>query len=304
MTPDAPLLAVIGVGIGFLVGLTGVGGGALMTPALVLLGVDPLTAVSSDLVVSLVMKPIGSAVHLRRGTVDRTMVGYLALGSVPAAFAGAFALELLGDTASVKAAVKEMLGAALVLALAGMVLRSWLASRAKVGQSTSGQSTDTGSGPLRYRRTATVLLGVVGGIVVGLTSVGSGSLIIVGLMLLHPQASSRTLVGTDIAQAIPLVASATVGHLLFGSVNFGLAVPLIVGAVPAVYLGARVSSSGRLDVVRPIVMLLVGLSAAQLLGASPTLLGALIVAVATGFGAVRLIGPRRAARRNTAESFA
>lgn len=269
------LLTAIGASIGFLVGLTGIGGGALMTPILVLIGVDPLTAISSDLVVSLIMKPIGSAVHLKRGTIDRRIVGWLALGSIPFGFGGAALLDSLGNGADVKHAVKRVLGVALLLALGGMILRGRLAKRRKVDVAH------------RVRPLATVLLGAVGGLFVGLTSVGSGSLMIVGLMLLYPALENKSLVGTDLAQAIPLVASAALGHVVFGHISMGLAIPLIIGAVPAVYLGARVSSAGTFSWARPLIMSMLVLTSAQLLGASPLQLGVLLILVA---GAVGLRG--------------
>jgi uncharacterized protein len=292
------LLVVVGLVIGLCVGLTGVGGGALMTPILVLLGIDPLTAVSSDLVVSLVMKPIGSSVHMRRGTVDRKIVVWLALGSVPTAFLGAIALEMFGKGTAIKQTVKYLLGAALLLALLGMLLRQEIAGRRlkhdhvesnelQDAQQQQSQSAEI-DGSLKLsvtnsRRGATIALGAVGGLIVGLTSVGSGSLIIVGLMWLFPRLEQRSLVGTDLVQAIPLVGSAAIGHALFGRVDFGLALPLLIGAVPAVYLGARLSSKGQFSVIlRPILMVLIGLSALQLVGVPP-IRSVAIVCVVTVF---------------------
>ena len=125
-----PLIAVAGLIVGFTVGLTGMGGGALMTPVLVLVfGVQPLTAVSSDLVVSLVMKPVGSAVHLRRGTVNKPLVKWLVVGSVPAAFAGVLVLKAIGNGKSVEDLVRFALGIALMLASATIVIKSSAPSR-------------------------------------------------------------------------------------------------------------------------------------------------------------------------------
>jgi uncharacterized protein len=254
------LLAFVGVVIGLCVGLTGIGGGALMTPALVLLGVDPITAVASDLVVSLVMKPIGAGVHLKRGTVNRSIVGWLSLGSLPAAFGGAVAIELLHDSGWLKGELKRVIGVALVLAVGGMVVRA----RLRPGSV---------SAEVLTRRGPTVLVGIIGGLMVGLTSVGSGSLMIVGLMLLYPTLEQRKLVGTDLAQAIPLVGAAALGHALFGRVDFGLALPLLMGALPAVYIGSRLSSGRPLPWLRPLLMVLLMLSASQLLGVPVAVIG-------------------------------
>jgi len=274
-------LTMTGVGVGFMVGLTGIGGGALMTPILVLLfGVDPLTAVSSDLVASLVMKPVGSAVHLRRGSVHRQLVLWLAAGSIPAAFCGVLILRALGDSKRVQNDLKVALGVALVIAVCGIGLRAWVGRRDKL------------LAPHRFdanppvRKAATLAVGVFGGLMVGLTSVGSGSLMIVALMLLYPSLETRTLVGTDLVQAIPLVGSAALGHLLFGHVEFGLAGSLLLGALPGVYLGARVSSKGTSPYVRPVLVVLLLLSASKLLGATTTQLAVLVGVFAATAGVV------------------
>lgn len=236
---SSPSLALAGLLVGFAVGLTGVGGGALMTPVLILVfGVNPLTAVSSDLVVSLVMKPVGAAVHWRRGTIHSGLVRWLCVGSVPAAFAGAFILDQLGP-GSVAGLLKKALGLALLASAASLILRRRI-------------QRDRTAGPLdvTVRPLITMTIGVVGGLFVGLTSVGSGSLMIVALLATYPSLSPASLVGTDLAQAIPLVAAAAAGHLLFGSVQLSLTAALLVGALPGVYLGARLSSRASEGVVR------------------------------------------------------
>ncbi len=268
------VLVVVGTVIGLCVGLTGIGGGALMTPTLLLLGVDPLTAVASDLVVSLVMKPIGASVHLRSGTVNRKMTRWLMLGSVPTAFAGAALVERVGAAHDLAPLMKRGIGLALLLAVAAMLVRGRLRATSVVPVSKAPA----------LRPWATVLLGAIGGVLVGLTSVGSGSLMIVGLMLLYPSLEQRSLVGTDLAQAIPLVASAALGHALFGSVSMTLAVPLIAGAVPAVYIGARLSSKANVGWIRHVLVVLLGASSMQLLGVP-----ARVLAVALGGVAVFLV---------------
>jgi uncharacterized membrane protein YfcA len=237
-----PLIALAGLVVGFTVGLTGMGGGALMTPIMVLLfKVDVLAAVSSDLVVSLIMKPVGGAVHLNRGTVRKDIALWLCVGSVPAAFLGVLLLRVIGPGA-LDTVLKRALGVALLASAGSIVLRRQIDRRRAEGWD---------PGPTLLKRAPTIAIGAAGGLIVGLTSVGSGSLIIVMLLFLYPGLRSRELVGTDLIQAIPLVASAALGHLLFGDVRLGLTASLVVGAVPGVYAGARLSSRAPDKVVRP-----------------------------------------------------
>jgi uncharacterized membrane protein YfcA len=201
-----PTLALAGFLVGGLVGLTGMGGGALMTPILVLLfGVQPLAAVSSDLVVSLFMKPVGGLVHLRRGTVHIQLVKWLCLGSVPAAFAGVLVLKAVGSGDRVADVVRVALGMALLLAVLTMVARELLLLRQHARSRRGGPVTPADPTPMVVRPWPTVSIGAVGGLVVGMTSVGSGSLIIVMLLLLYPAMRAAQLVGTDLVQAVPLV---------------------------------------------------------------------------------------------------
>ncbi len=239
-----PALGLAGLLVGFMVGLTGMGGGALMTPMLVLLfRVDALTAVGSDLVASLVMKPVGAGVHLRRGTVRRDIAGWLMLSSVPSAFLGALILRLVG-TGHVEPLLRQAIGIALLASAGSMVLRArFTASAPATGR------------PATLHRLPTLAIGALGGLLVGITSVGSGSLIIVLLMVVYPRLTAAELVGTDLIQAIPLVASAALGHLLFGRVEFGLTLSLLVGAIPGVFAGARISSSNSPRFVRPALFL-------------------------------------------------
>ena len=275
------LLVVAGLVGGFCVGMTGMGGGALMTPALVLLfGVDPRVAVASDLVNSLVMKPIGGSVHIRRGTIHWRLVAFLVMGSVPAAFLGAFVLNHLGDGATVQKDVKRLLGWALLVASTAIVAKAVLTARARHRAYVQIEAAGV---RLTVKRGPTVLIGVVGGFIVGMTSVGSGSLMIVLLMLLYPRLTSKALVGTDLVQAVPLVLSATVGQLVFGHVSFGLAGALTAGSIPGVYLGARCSSRAPDWIVRPVLVSVLVVSALALLlpGDTGALGWAIVVVVLT-----------------------
>ena len=178
--------------VGLLVGLTGAGGGALMTPMLILLfGVKPSSAISSDLVAAVVMRPVGAVVHLRKGTVNLRLVAWMVLGSVPMAFFGAYLLHRLGYGAAEQQNVEVALGAALLTGAAAMVFRYILDRR-------SGTQRTGTVGQVAIRPLATVLIGMVGGLIVGMTSVGSGSLMIVLLLFLYPLLSAGQLVGTDL----------------------------------------------------------------------------------------------------------
>jgi uncharacterized membrane protein YfcA len=200
------VLTLAGFGVGIVVGLTGMGGGALMTPLLVLVfGVPPLAAVSSDLVASAVMKPFGGWVHARRGTVNWSLVRWLCLGSIPCAFLGVLLTKLVPNERDVQQAVQYALGGALLLAVIGLVAKAY-AGRHRPDHGGAAAS-------ITVRPVPTVLLGALGGLVVGLTSVGSGSLIIVILLALYPALRPNDLVGTDLVQAVPLVAAAALGHV-------------------------------------------------------------------------------------------
>ncbi len=276
-----PTIVIAGLIVGVLVGLTGMGGGALMTPVLVLVfGVQPLAAVSSDLVVSLFMKPVGGLVHLRRGTVHFELVKWLCIGSVPAAFGGVLLLRALGNGESVQDVVKVALGVALLLAVVTMSVRGLLDLRrhGRAWQAGTVGTAHTESGRVAVKILPTILIGVVGGVVVGMTSVGSGSLIIVLLLVLYPRLRAGELVGTDLVQAVPLVGAAALGHAIFGDVQLGLTVGLLVGAIPGVWLGARLSSRAPQMVVRRALALVLIASGVKLLNASN---GQLLLAIVT-----------------------
>ena len=289
MDPSWWAVAIAGLLVGFVVGLTGMGGGALMTPVMILLfGVQPLAAVSSDLVASMVMKPVGGAVHLRRGTVNRELVTWLVVGSVPSAFLGVLLLRWIGGGEETQAVVKASLGVALLFAALSMIAKALLDLRKdqlrRAAARANGTVAETRVDEIRVRRVPTVLIGVLGGLVVGMTSVGSGSLMIVALLLLYPTIRAGQLVGTDLVQAVPLVASASVGHLIFGDFRLGLTGSLLLGALPGVYLGARVSSSAPGGVVRRALVVVLLASALKLLGASTLVLAGVL-------GGVALLGP-------------
>ena len=264
-----------GLIVGFIVGMTGMGGGALMTPAIVLLfKVQPLAAVSSDLVASMIMKPVGSAVHWRRGTVKWELVGWLMVGSVPAAFLGVLVIKLLGHGLELQERLKVTLGVVLVLAALTIVLKSYLQIRRRRSERARGPVSQTA--PFRVKPLPTALIGLVGGLVVGMTSVGSGSLMIAALMLLYPALNSAELVGTDLVQAVPLVTAAAIGHILFGNFVLGITMSILLGGIPGVYMGARVSAISPDWLVRPALILVLLGSGIKLANLADTRLGVVV----------------------------
>ncbi|MEA2144430.1 MAG: uncharacterized protein QOG59_17 [Solirubrobacteraceae bacterium] len=253
--------------VGLLVGMTGAGGGALMTPMLILLfGVTPSTAISSDLVAAVLMRPLGALVHMRAGTVNFRLVRWMVLGSVPAAFLGAYLLKLMGHSKAAQINIQHALGAALLVGAAAMVLRFVLDRRA-------GNQRRARIAEITPRPLLTVAIGVIGGLVVGITSVGSGSLIIVLMLFAYPALAAGQLVGTDLTQAVPLTASAALGALVFGHVQFGITGSLILGSVPAVFVGSLLSSTVPDRYVRPAIAFAILASGLKYIGLGTTELG-------------------------------
>jgi uncharacterized protein len=251
-----------GLIVGFVIGLTGMGGGALMTPVLVLVfGVNPGTAVSADVVTSLVLKPFGGSIHVRRRTVNWRLVRWLIIGSVPSAFAGAYLLDEVIGTSN-QHTVKQILGWVLIVA-AGAILAK-LVLQAVRNEMRVTEMMDSAL----VRPVPTLVVGALGGLVVGMTSVGSGSLIIVMLMLMYPKLSAKEMVGTDLVQAIPLVGAAAIGHYLFGTLDFSIISSVLLGAIPAVMVGAHFSSRSADRYIRPVLVAVLVISSLGLLGVS------------------------------------
>lgn len=264
--------------VGLLVGMTGAGGGALMTPMLILLfGIKPSTAISSDLVAAVLMRPFGAAVHMRAGTVNYRLVRWMVLGSVPAAFLGSYLLHLIGDAKSAEHSIQMYLGAALLIGAGAMVLRYVLDRRG--GGARTSFVTDVTARPM-----LTLALGVVGGLVVGLTSVGSGSLMIVGLLFVYPMLGANQLVGTDLTQAVPLTLAAACGALLFGHVEVSVTGSLVIGSVPAVLIGSMLSSSVPDRYVRPVIAFVIYASGLKYIGIQTTALGWILCATLFALG--------------------
>lgn len=232
-----------------------------MTPLLVLLfGMEPLAAVSSDLVASMFMKPVGAAVHFKRKTVHRNLVSWLVLGSVPSAFVGVMLLARLGARGvDVQSYIKYALGVALLVVVCAVVLRPWF-SRPR------GPGADPEH--LVIKPVPTLAIGVIGGLIVGLTSVGSGSLMMMMLLMLYPSIRLSQLVGTDLMQAVPLVTSAAIAHFFFGDFQLHITASILIGSIPGIYLGARFSSRASDRVIRPLLAITLAASGLKLLGAS------------------------------------
>ncbi len=282
--------------VAIIVGLTGMGGGALMTPMLTFFfGVPPLAAVSSDLVAAAVMKPVGSFVHLRRGTVDLRLVGWLCAGSVPSAFCGVLLARALGDGDQVENIIGKAIGVALLIAAAGLAVRGYLAMVDRASRRTDRRTALPGSpaalepAPVTVRPVRTLLVGVAGGLIVGMTSVGSGSLIIIALLALYPSLKANQLVGTDLMQAVPLVWSAAFGHILFGDFKLDVTVALLAGSIPGVYLGSLISSRAPGGLIRRALAFVLLASALKMFDLGTTTMVWTLAAVAVGAAVVWML---------------
>jgi uncharacterized membrane protein YfcA len=226
-----PLFVASGFAVGFLVGMTGVGGGSLMTPLLILLfHVHPVTAVGTDLIYASVTKTGGSVVHSFNKTIDWRIVRRLATGSLPAVVLTLATLWLLKvDQAAYSALVTKVLGVALLFTAAALLLRRRLLASysQRVGVLTDAQT-----------RTFTILTGIVLGVMVTVSSVGAGALGVTALLLLYPELPVVRIAGSDIAHAVPLTLVAGMGHLASGGVDTGILISLLCGSLPGIMLSS------------------------------------------------------------------
>ncbi|WP_210414640.1 sulfite exporter TauE/SafE family protein [Microlunatus elymi] len=292
-----PGLLLGGLGVGIIVGLTGMGGGALMTPMLVFLfKIDPLVAIASDLVTSLFMKPAGAIVHLRRKTVNLKLVLWLCVGSVPAAFGGVFALKALHLGEATDTVLSYALGIALLVAAAGLIYRAWRQLRVNHSAWGEGRPVEVAQPDIVVRPAPIIVLGAVAGLFVGLTSVGSGSIIVVVLLLMFPALKASQLVGTDLVQAVPLVAAAATAHVINGDADFGVAISLLIGAIPGAFIGAQISSRAPGGIVRRALAILLVCSGIKMLGA-PNLVVVIAAAAMLVLGNLAWISVRNYSRR-------
>jgi len=255
-------LVAFGLGVGILVGMTGIGGGSLMTPMLILVfGVTPVTAIGTDLAYAAVTKTVGGYKHLSQKTVDITLSGWMAIGSVPAAVGGVYVLTLLEDWLGhdFEDAVIALLAGALLLTGTATLIRAFLKRMHE-------RERDTIKMERRHKITA-VVLGVTVGFVLGVTSAGSGALIAVGLILLF-RLSPQRVVGTDVFHAAILLWAAGLAHVVAGNVDFGLVGTILLGSVPGVWLGSHWSVRVDPSVLRTtLAVVLIGAGLALLIKA-------------------------------------
>jgi uncharacterized membrane protein YfcA len=251
------LHAVAGLLVGFLVGLTGVGGGSLMTPLLVLLfGVPATTAVGTDLLFAATTKIFGTAVHGARATIDWVIVRRLASGSVPAAVVTLVVLSRVGrPPTTANHAILVSLGVMLVLTAFATLFQKRLADLARRAEHREPRQT----------LVPTVVLGVVLGAAVTISSVGAGAIGVTALLVLYPALRVAGIVGSDIAHALPLTLVAGIGHWVIGDVNLTLLVNLLIGSIPGVVIGSLLSSRSPDKVLRPALSAVLLVSGIKLL---------------------------------------
>jgi uncharacterized membrane protein YfcA len=206
-------------------------------------------------------------VHWRKGTPNLKLAMWLIIGSVPFAFAGAFIVDALGTSDQQETFVKYAIGVALLFTAATYGLRMYLQLRYVTSGNTISEDEP------RVRPVPTLLVGAFGGLLVGVTSVGSGSLIMVALLLLYPTLSAVKLVGTDLVQAVPLVLSAAISHVIVSGVEWAVLIPLIVGGTPGTFLGARLANWVSQSVIRRGIVIVLTLTGLTLLGVPPEWVG-------------------------------
>lgn len=258
MAAIEPLYVLAGFLVGMLVGMTGVGGGSLMTPVLILLfNVHPATAVGTDLLFAATTKSVGTLVHGAAKTIDWRLVGLLAAGSVPGTAATLAALSMV-DMNSAGAGRVLTIALAVVLLLTSIVLLCAKTLRARFAERVSG---------FVDRRVCllTILLGLAMGVLVSATSVGAGAIGVTVLLLLHPKMPVARIVGSDIAHAVPLTLAAGCGHWVLGSVNWGLLGTLLLGSIPGIIVGSYLATRASDGVVRTALALTLSAVAIKLL---------------------------------------
>ena len=241
------LYTLSGFVVGAIVGLTGVGGGSLMTPLLVLLfGVPPATAVGTDLLYAAITKSGGTAVHAKKGHVDWRITRLLACGSLPAATLTIWALSYLPkQSPAVTHIISVSLGVALLLTACSIIFRKNLQRYAMVHVDDSAHT--------RYQAPVTVAVGAVLGVLVTISSVGAGALGVAVLFYLYPKLPAIRIVGSDVAHAVPLTLVAGVGHWIIGSVDWSLLGSLLLGSLPGIWLGSHASAKVPDRFLRPIL---------------------------------------------------
>ncbi|MBO0845325.1 MAG: sulfite exporter TauE/SafE family protein [Nocardioides sp.] len=265
LTLDAGSIVVAGFFVGIVVGLTGMGGGALMTPALIFLGVgNASSVVTADLTAAAISRSAGAATHARQGSPNMTLAKWLIVGSVPAALVGPWIIHRLAgnDPASFQRLLMECIGFALLFAAATYALRLYINLR-RVRGDLGDPDPDPPIRPL-----ITVGVGALGGLLVGITSVGAGSVIMIALLMLYPGLSPVRLVGTDLVQAVPLVLAAAASNIAINGLDWHILLPLVIGSTPGTILGARIAPKVPQSYLRRGIVVVLTMSGVGLLDKS------------------------------------
>ncbi len=245
--------------VGVVVGLTGMGGGALMTPALIFLGVgDAATVVTADLTAAAVYKTGGAIVHKREGSPHMQLAKWLVVGSVPMALLGPHLVAWFVDPEDLDGTLKLCIGFALLLAALTYALRLYINLR----RVRAGHEHDETP---KIRPVATLLVGALGGLLVGVTSVGSGSVIMIALLMLYPGLAAVKLVGTDLVQAVPLVLAAAISNIALHGLDWAILIPLVIGSVPGTLLGAKIAPKVPQSIIRRGIVVVLTMSGVALL---------------------------------------
>ncbi len=243
--------ALAGLFVGFVVGLTGVGGGSLMTPILLYFGVTPASAVGTDLLYAAFTKAGGVHVHHKKGNIDWRITLFLTMGSVPAAFLMLWFLHASGvDSSTLNKVIKQSLGGAMVFTSLAILFKQKILDYSHRNDVWIMRMTR------KQQDLATVVVGLMLGAVVTLTSIGAGALGTVVLFLLYPLLPTVKLVGTEIAHAVPLTLVAGLGHASFGNVDWGLLINLLIGSLPGIYIGSHLANQAAEKYLRPALALM------------------------------------------------
>lgn len=244
-----------GAGVGFAVGLTGVGGGSLMTPLLILFNFPPHIAIGTDLIYAAGTKASGVFAHAKQATVNWQIVFRLSLGSIPASLLTVYLLKnVFGEPEAYQHILLTTLGGMLIMTALVILLKPKLTRSVNLGAHDQHVLK-------HYQGVLTVLMGVILGVCVTLTSVGAGAFGAAILMVLYPRLNSVTIIGTDIAHAVPLTLIAGLGHMQLGNVDFTLLISLLIGSIPAIHVGSRLSKKLPNHVLQPIlasILLIIG----------------------------------------------
>ena len=268
-------ISLVGLLIGFLVGLTGMGGGSLLAPIMILFfRIPPVWAVGTDLAYSTVTKAVGSIVHIRQKNVNFKVAFWLASGSVPATFLSVLLVQYIRKHYGtlINGIIIQAIGFTLILVAVMLVLKPFIMRRldqrnleARKQAALEGAASSHNNWEKHYRPVVTALVGAFVGFLVGLTSVGSGTLIIVSLAFLFPRLTAKELVGTDVFQAFMLLAAGAIAYLNAGTINWTIAGLLLLGSLPGVLMGSRLSKYVPDRYMRPVLATVLAVSGLKLI---------------------------------------